>query len=405
MAAKLCRQFLFSLIFLASFPRFWGDMHFNPKDVPEMVFFGLVILHYYSWFKQPNLLKAIGVGILFSMALGTKLNSIFIPFILLLGIFKWEKGLSDIKTNLTHFRKYSTHYLLMLMSFLITYYFSWPYIWKEPLRAISYFKYMLSQGGRGFSGTPGEALLQTITTLPEMMLIFLVIGIVFSMLNLRKESSDWNRLLLVWLMIPLIRSNLPGIANFDGIRHFLEFLPPAAMLAGWGLVKSIEYLSKIIPVKKSIIVGILISFLLLNIAEINIRYNPFQHLYYNRLIGGLQGAQQVFGPNEATDYWGVSYRKGIEWINENAPEGAGLYTAVAPHLVDITAELWLRPDINVIEESSYHSEKDQVSELYVMFITRPVFYDEIAKYCVQNLDPVYTIEVDGVDVMEIYDYE
>jgi 4-amino-4-deoxy-L-arabinose transferase-like glycosyltransferase len=39
-----------AIIFLATFPRFWADMHFNPKDIPEAIFFGFVIISYLNWY-------------------------------------------------------------------------------------------------------------------------------------------------------------------------------------------------------------------------------------------------------------------------------------------------------------------------------------------------------------------
>ncbi|MCE1254736.1 MAG: hypothetical protein LWX83_14445, partial [Anaerolineae bacterium] len=35
---------LLGLLFLSLSPRFWGEMHFNPKDIPETVFFGLTVM-------------------------------------------------------------------------------------------------------------------------------------------------------------------------------------------------------------------------------------------------------------------------------------------------------------------------------------------------------------------------
>jgi hypothetical protein len=34
---------IMALLFLGTFPRFWADMHFNVKDVPETIFFWIDI--------------------------------------------------------------------------------------------------------------------------------------------------------------------------------------------------------------------------------------------------------------------------------------------------------------------------------------------------------------------------
>ena len=45
------------------------------------------------------------------------------------------------------------------------------------------------------------------------------------------------------------------------------------------------------------------------------RLFPYEHVYFNRVSGGLPAAQGNF----ELDYWGLSYREGAEWINENVP--------------------------------------------------------------------------------------
>jgi len=78
---------LFALLFLGLFPRLWGDMHFNVKDVPEMVFFGLALMSYWSWFEKPTWTRTIFVGIASGAALGVKANALFLPIFFILGLW------------------------------------------------------------------------------------------------------------------------------------------------------------------------------------------------------------------------------------------------------------------------------------------------------------------------------
>jgi hypothetical protein len=41
-----------------------------------------------------------------------------------------------------------------------------------------------------------------------------------------------------------------------------------------------------------------------------VELHPFQCVYFNRAIGGLQGADGRY----ETDYWGNSYKEGVEWL-------------------------------------------------------------------------------------------
>jgi hypothetical protein len=182
----------------------------------------------------------------------------------------------------------------------------------------------------------------------------------------------------------------------------MEYLPAAALIAGIGLVELMRWAAGQIWIRKFAVGSFLAVAVLVNYLFVHLGFYPFQHIYYNQLIGGLPGAVEVFGPNEATDYWAVSYRKGMNWIDENAPDGAVLYTPVAPHLVDLTAPLWLRSEIEIWNQTTLDQALSHDAPVYVMFITRPVFYDLVAEYCLENLSPSTSIVVDGVDVMRIY---
>lgn len=393
---------LAGLFFLASFPRFWADMHFNPKDVPEMIWISLVVMVYYLWYENPAYWKAILTGVLFAFALGTKANALIVPFIILAGVWSWQEGLSSVWENFYHVRNRLGDYGLMLISSLIVYFFNWPYLHSKPIRMVNYFSYIFTRGSSSGEGVNGEVWLQMITTMPEIMVMCLLFGLGWLMFSKKLDLSPWARILPVWLLLPLVRASLPGMINFDGIRHFMEYLPAAALIAGIGLVELIRWINTNIRVGKIAVSSFLVAAVLLNYLFVHLSFFPFQHIYYNQLIGGLPGAAEVFGLNEATDYWAVSYRRGMSWIDENAPEGAVLYTPVAPHLVDLTAPLWLRSELEVWNQTTLEQALSHEAPVYVMFITRPVFYDPVAEYCLEQLKPKYSIAVDGLDVMRIY---
>ena len=395
-------QSLVGLFFLASFPRFWGDMHFNPKDIPETLWISLVIMAYFFWYEKPKRWKAVLIGVLFAFALGTKANALIVPLIILAGVWPWKEGIASIRNNLLHIKDALYDYLLMFACFLSTYFLSWPYLHAKPIRLVKYFSYIFTRGSSSGEGVNGEVWLQMITTMPEIMLIGLLLGICWLLFFKVPGLSPWDRILPVWFLLPLVRASLPGMVNFDGIRHFIEFLPAAALITGIGFVNLSRWISRRIQIGEFAVSSLMAAVVLLNYLVVHLVFFPFQHLYYNQFIGGLPGAAQVFGPNEATDYWATSYRQGMEWMEENASYGAVLYTPVAPHLVELTGPLWLRPDIVTWNEAGLEQALSHDRPVYVMFITRPVFYDSIAKYCTETLKPEYSILVDGVSVMNIY---
>ena len=183
------------LLFLGTFPRFWGDMHINPKDISETIFFGLTIMAYVVWYERPHWSKAMGVGSLFAAALAVKMNAVFIPFVLLLGVWNWDLKLETWLGHLQHLKRYWWHYLIMAASTVLVYYLSWPYIYHDPRQALTYIRLMASQEGRtGMSTWNWMPTWQVLTTMPEVMLVCLLIGLVVAALTVFKNKPTLWRL-------------------------------------------------------------------------------------------------------------------------------------------------------------------------------------------------------------------
>ena len=70
-----------------------------------------------------------------------------------------------------------------------------------------------------------------LVTTPPTVLALAVIGLFVSRID-----TALRLFLVVWVLTPIVRTMLPGMRNFDGVRHFLEFYPPLALLAAMALV-------------------------------------------------------------------------------------------------------------------------------------------------------------------------
>jgi len=247
---------------------------------------------------------------------------------------------------------------------LTVFYLSWPYLYTTPLNAGKYFSYIFSQGGRtGSLSWNWQPSSITIAVIPEIMLFFLVIGIIFSVIRCIKKEGGIYRFALIWLFLPILRISIPPSLNFDGIRHFLEFLPGAALIAGVGAACIIRALGN-----QNRNRTVFISFFFLCLISINTglafkRFGFFQYIYFNNIVGGLPGGQRIFGQEEATDYWGSSYRQGIKWLNENADTDSKLYVPVGGHIAYLVESIWLRDDIQVIGHDQYFENIDNDSHV------------------------------------------
>lgn len=386
------------VLLLAGFPRFWADLHFNVKDIPTTILMSLAILAYWRWYEKPGWRRALGTGLLFGAALAVKANAAFLPVLLALGVLPL-----NLKALWQHLRAAWGQYALMAVSGAGLYFASWPYLYADPLRAREYFSYIASQGGRSmdvmWNWQPWK---MTAAVLPETLLALLLVGLVLAVKRTALGRQPLHRLLLVWCLFPIVRISLPGMANFDGVRHFLEFLPAACLLAGCATQALLDWMGKHKTAFKTVGGVMVVGLIAAQAAAIAVNYGAYQHIYFNSLFGGLPGAAQKFGEAETTDYWGATYRPGMLWLSQHAESNAVVYVPVGDWLVQMTAPLYLREDIKVIGKQDAALIEDIDRPVYVMFITRPGFYDDVALDCVQNRTPLHEISVQGVPLLQIY---
>jgi hypothetical protein len=401
---------LIGIVMIGTFPRFFGDMHFNEKDIPEMLAFGLAVISYYCWYESKTWKRAVLAGILTGIAWAIKVNAVFLPFIFILGIWRWDFKNLDLKESWTRIKESLFHHLLMILAAIHVFFLSWPWLWADPRRFLTYLQIFSSQnsleagrvGSGGFSFTP---LLLTLTTMPEYLLFFLIIGLCLSVLWVIRKKNPILRLLIVWMIVPIFRVSIPGTVNFDGIRHFLEFLPATAVLAAFGVITAINSIKwQKTWLRRGIILFLLVASIF-NFVGYEIAYYPYEYLYYNHLIGTRQNAAKAFGRDQVSDYWAITYRKGMAWLKQNAVQDSYLYVPIAEWSANITQRVWLRADIQTIDRNQMEEIRKTDAPIYVMFINRPAFYDDIANICIKKGTPVYQIDLLGSSLMQIYRFD
>ena len=107
----------------------------------------------------------------------------------------------------------------------------------------------------------------------------------------------------------LTRPNL-----FDAWRHFLFVAPPLAALAAHGFARFTFDVGFRRPLR--LVAALAAGVALMVVVVDMVRLHPYQTVYFNRLVaGGLPGADGEF----ETDYWGATYREGIEWLLSRGP--------------------------------------------------------------------------------------
>src|SRR5258708_34637172 len=112
-----------------------------------------------------------------------------------------------------------------------------------------------------------------ITTTPPVILILSAVGIIYGIVNFRKQKQIFI-LFLFWLVIPIARVTWHGANIYGGIRQIMEYVPALAILAGIGASTLASRVNK----------KILVLVVFLNLLVPIIKTYPFYDTYFNFLI-------------------------------------------------------------------------------------------------------------------------
>jgi hypothetical protein len=218
-----------------------------------------------------------------------------------------------------------------------------------------------------------------------LMYLFLSFtGSIYSVILFFKHDSgtyQTKRNSAVFLICFFLTIVLANRHLYNGWRHIYFIYPLLILLALIGFQYIWQRISLII--KAVFIAGIIIG--CLDIAFRMIKEHPFENMYFNPLAGKSTEIAARFD----RDYWGLSYRKALEYI---------LYTDKDP-LIPIC----IHPEF-ILDNYLKILSPEQRKRL----VLKPL---KEAKYYLTNFvfptpkflkDVYYTITVDGITIMSVY---
>ena len=115
----------------------------------------------------------------------------------------------------------------------------------------------------------------------------------------------------------------------------------------------------------------------------SIKLHPYQYIYYNSLVGGVNGAARQY----ELDYWGTSFKEAAEYLNRNAPKDSQIYI-FGP---ETTFTIYARPDIKVVQDWSNWSEEN--NSFYFLCLTRN--NEDLRRGACRDGDLVFSVERDN----------
>jgi len=397
-----------TVLFLICSPRFFAHTFNNLKDIPEACLYSFAVLAGYKAVTEQRKLYWIITGVFTGMALAQKTNALFIP--IQLGLFAVILWCSTRKKSRETTRFSFFGLSASVCAFVTAYFLFSPIFWSDTFSRLKLHFGEISKAGNALarnvnlidnvtitSNVSWDGVNEFIGATPVAMLVLALVACFSSLLDTKLRIF-----LALWVFIPVSRTALPGMRNFDGVRHFIEFYPALAMLAACGLVTITRFVR---DTSEHIKIGRLSKHILLALITLcaigpgflaTVTTYPNGVCYYNLLYGSFKHQQEIGNPN-ASDYWGNSYWQGLDWINRTAEIDAGVIVPIAPHVVECAAPIKMRGDLRFLK-----SPPEEVPrQLIVMYITRAGWYSPLIKD-LDDQHASYEISVQDGVILRIY---
>jgi hypothetical protein len=297
----------------------YGSMFNHTKDIPfaaAMMGATYFLLRAARDLPHPRRRHMIAFGLLLGCALGIRVLGLLMVGYACLAIFMCVQLMrgQSLRERVSFFAQSA---IALTPAFLIAYAImaaAWPWSVLAPLNPMrglidfGKFHYQIRTVFDGHVYEMGDVPrwyvpAYLLIKLPLIMLAGAGMALLF-ILRPDKTAAHWSRrraetaLLAFIAAFPVLCEVIEHGPAFSGMRHFLFVVPTLAVLAGIGfdwLLMQIEAYGRAWAMTAFAAVG---AALLWN-ASILIALHPYEYLFYNPLVGGLEGASGAY----VTDYW------------------------------------------------------------------------------------------------------
>jgi len=324
------RAGLITLILMFITPSFLGHSFNNPMDIPYALGYVFTIYQVFRFLQQlPHfsirtaVWITIGIAFTISIRIG---GLVLIPYLfafagLYVLVNKWEYPFLS-----KNYRRFVWKGLLYLVIISISSYLLslllWPYGLQKPLRNpfealkmmtnISVSIRVLFDSAIHWSNRlPWYYISKNILyTVPAVILAGFLLNIFLVGLYRKQFKPVFAFFLFFAFLFPIYYVIYKDSNVYGGWRHLLFVFPPMAILASISFSTLITYIRsrylKWAPV-------IILSAGMIHPARFIITNHPFEYMYFNEIMGGINSAYGKF----ETDYYLNSLRQGCNWLIDN----------------------------------------------------------------------------------------
>lgn len=393
--------------------RFFAEAFYNGKDIVYMAFFTLAIYTLTRLLRRPTPSRALVHGLTTALAVDIRVQGLLLVLITML-LLALEAAY-QLRWRWAQFGRVGVLYIVAALSLTVL---GWPYLW-----ALSWQELLHATERIGRYPWPGQVIYFgervlaselpwhylpvwiTITT-PLPYIIASLVGLAFWMKELVRHGRAYlcsferrlDLLFVMWLLVPaLLVIGLRSVL-YDGWRH-LYFIYPALLLftvhAAWRMSQIAQRWPHWRPV--ALTLGLVGGLGMLHSAWRIIHDHPHQQLYFSIL------PPDYVQRNFDLDYWGLSYRRGLEWLLIHDPAPVIHVSVNIPqppvdipygeHLLYVNSLILPPKDRARLRFSNDNADADYTLTTY-RYQAQP-FPDTIGQ-------EVHTIRVNGIRILSVF---
>lgn len=296
---------LFGCIILVISPRIFAESFYNSKDLPMLSFCIIASYTMFLFLERQTIWMALIHAACCAFVIDIRLTGLLLPFITVyMFVFQSKKQILPVFL-----------FLFYTIIFIIAF---WPVLWLDPIsHFISAFKQMSNyQGGEVFYmgnyvstlNLPWHYLpVWIMITTPVFYILLFITGMFFFIKNSFIDffSTLPIQSFLIMFSAPILVVIFLNSTVYDAWRHVYFIYPYFLLIAVYGSIQIVRVLKNN---KSILIISSISAFSILSVLFYMVKNHPFQNVYFNSLAG--KNLRQNF----ELDYWGLSYRQGLEYI-------------------------------------------------------------------------------------------
>lgn len=393
---------LLGAILLVLSPRFFAEAFYNGKDIVYMAFFTVAVYTLCRLLERPTPGRALWHGLATALAVDVRVQGL--QLLVFTAVLLWLEARAHRSGSAhTSSRSYAWAGLWYATFSVVGIVVGWPYLWS--LTGAELWNALPRMGRYPWPFTnlywgeflpanrlPWHYILVWIgITTPLPYTLAAGLGLLSWLSTVRSSLREFNgRLMLLvvlWLVGPLVVVISAQTSLYEGWRH-LYFVYPALILLAVQGARVVWSVTKRRGLVRKLALGILCltSFEVVRTAVRMVLVHPHQNVYFSILPAST--AERLF----ERDYWGVSYRQGLEWIMAH-DTAATLAIRVPFHYPLYNNSLILPPTDRARIK---YTPNDQAKYFLTAYRWHPQSYaDSVGQ-------EVYTIRAEGIKIMSVF---